>query len=85
MEQLHQFETMDETAIRQQGSHPVELQLCCKDARDRLEAIQLDDLDEIMSSRLTGRGRGVGWIENVMFVLWWDLNHQVCPSLKRNT
>jgi hypothetical protein len=86
MEKLHHFETMDERTIRAQGSHPVGLEQCCKEAQDRLAAIQLDDLDEIMSFRLTGRGRV--WCRmdrNVMLALWWDPDHLVCPSLRRYT
>jgi hypothetical protein len=86
MESLHQFETMQESAIRAQGSHPVEIENCSKVAQDRLCAIELDDLDELMSFRLGGKTRV--WCRmdrNVMLVLWWDPEHQVCPSMKIHT
>ena len=86
MEKLHVFETMEETAIRGQGSHPVPLADFAKSAFDRLVAIQLDDIDELMSFRITGAGRV--WCRmdrNMMLVLWWDPQHEVCPSQKRGT
>ena len=86
MEKLHQFETMEETDMRRGGSHPVEIDQLCKDARDRLAAIKLDDLDALMSFRLTGPARV--WCRmdnNMMRVLWWDPGHAVCPSLKKHT
>ena len=86
MEKLHQFETMEETDMRRGGSHPVEISQLCKPARDRLAAIELDDLDELMSFRLTGSGRI--WCRmdrNMMLVLWWDPDHAACPSLKKHT
>ena len=86
MEKLHQFETMEETAIRRGGSHPVEPPQLSKAAYDRLVEIKLDDLDELMSFRITGAGRV--WCRmsnNVMLVLWWDPTHEVCPSLLKHT
>ena len=86
MEKLHQFETMEETDIHRGGSHPVEYGKLAKGARDRLAAIQQDDIDSLMSFRLTGPERV--WCRmdrNMMLVLWWDPGHQVCPSLKKHT
>ncbi|CCG41826.1 hypothetical protein [Magnetospirillum molischianum] len=86
MEKLHQFETMEETAIRAQGSHPVEVWQLCKEAQNRLAEIELDDLDALMSFRLTGARRV--WCRmdnNMMLVLWWDPGHAVCPSPKKHT
>jgi hypothetical protein len=86
MEKLHHFETMDETDMHRGGSHTVGIDNLCKDARDRLAVIQHDDIDELMSFRLTGAGRV--WCRmdrNMMLVLWWDPQHAVCPSLKKHT
>ena len=48
--------------------------------------IRQDDVDELMSFRLDSRGR-VWCIQtgNIMRVLWWDPNHEVCPSFKKHT
>lgn len=86
MEKLHYFETMEETVIRAGGSHPVSIDQICKEARQRLEDICLDDIDELMSFRLTGAERV--WCRmdnNMMLVLWWDPGHRVCPSAKKHT
>lgn len=86
LEKLHQFETMEETDMRRGGSHTVEVWQLSKEARDRLAAIQHDDIDELMSFRLTGATRI--WCRmdrNIMQVLWWDPDHAVCVSLKKHT
>jgi hypothetical protein len=57
-----------------------------KEAQDRLTEISLDDLDELTSLHLTGKGRVWGIIDQgVMNLLWWDPEHQVCPSHKKHT
>ncbi|MBY0431511.1 MAG: hypothetical protein K2Q10_09960 [Rhodospirillales bacterium] len=86
LEKLHQFETMEETDMRRGGSHTVEVWQLSKVAQDRLAAIQQDDIDQLMSFRLTGATRV--WCRmdrNMMLVLWWDPEHAVCPSLKKHT
>ena len=86
MEQLHEFERMNWNTIVGQGSHEIERGRLAKQARDRLEEIGQDDVDHLMSFRLTGRNRV--WCirdRNIMRVLWWDPNHSVCPALKKHT
>ena len=86
MEKLHQFETMQETERRAQGSHPVPINNISKSARDRLFETERDDAEELMSFRVSGRERVWCLIDrNIMVVLWWDPRHEVCPSLKKNT
>lgn len=80
------FESMTFTDLRQGGSHSVEVWKLCKDAQDRLADLNLDDLEELYSFRLTGTNRL--WCirhASIMRVLWWDPEHQVCPSGKRHT
>jgi hypothetical protein len=58
----------------------------CKTARDRLEDLRLEDIDELVSLRLGGAERVWGIRDgNVMLLLWWDPEHAVCPSLKKHT
>ena len=40
-----------------QGSHPVPTARVIKDAQDRLRAIKRDDIDELMSFRISGKRR----------------------------
>lgn len=83
IEKLHEFEGKTWPEIIATGSHSIEVHLICKDAQDRLVAIERDDLDELMSFRLTGPNRV--WCEkagHIMRILWWDENHAVYPTLK---
>lgn len=83
---LHEYEDKQWADIIKMGSHPVERHRLCKEARDRLKDIDQDDVDELMSFRLTGKNR-VWCIRhlNVMRILWWDPKHAVCPSIKKHT
>lgn len=85
-EKLRNFETMTLGQILGRNHHRVSVELLCKDARDRLEALHLDDVEELLSLRLTGIERVWGILEhNIIILLWWDPKHLVCPSLKKNT
>lgn len=86
IERLHEFEKMNWEQIVKTGSHPVEIWRCEKPARDRLTEISQDDIDELMSFRITATRR-IWCIQdrNIMRVLWWDPDHEVCPSPKRHT
>lgn len=55
-------------------------------ARKRLEELGQSDLDELLSLRLSARERIWG-IQNaaVVNLLWWDPEHEICPSLKKHT
>jgi hypothetical protein len=83
---LGNFESMTWGAIIGPNNHQVSTELLCKAARHRLAALRLDDLEELFSLRLSGRERIWGVLEhNVLTLLWWDPDHQICPSLKKNT
>lgn len=57
-----------------------------KHARDRLTEIKREDETELVRLRFGGRKRFYGILrEHVFHVLWWDPEHQVFPSRKRNT
>jgi hypothetical protein len=73
------IEKMSWTDLRHGGSHPVETYKLAKEARDRLVEIKLDDQDELLSLRISGKNRI--WCvrdKNVIFVVWWDPDHLVC-------
>ena len=45
-----------------------------------------DDQEELVSFRIGGRERL--WairVETEAFLLWWDPNHEICPSQKKGT
>lgn len=86
MEKLHSFETMKQDDITKSGSHSIETYNLSKEAKDRLTEIKLDDIDEIMSFRMNGKGRVICHSDgSLMRILWWDPDHLVCPSKKRHT
>lgn len=89
VEVLHkkrEFEGMTWSDIHRGGSHEIEPDSLCKEAKDRLIEIDMDDVDALLSLRLTGKNRL--WCvreENILRVLWWDPDHLVCPSKKKHT
>jgi hypothetical protein len=86
---LGHFESMTWHQILTEGgghNHPIPVGDLCKTARDRLEDLRLEDIDELVSLRLGGAERVWGIRNgNVMLLLWWDPEHAVCPSLKKHT
>ena len=86
VEKLHAFEKMNWNQILDNGCHPISLGDIAKEAHDRLREINMDDLDELMSFRLSGKNRV--WCvrsKSIMRILWWDPDHTVCPALKKHT
>ncbi len=68
------------------GSHGVEPWKLSREAQSRLTEIRQDDASELFSLRITGRRRVWGILdEHVLRILWWDPEHQVCPSPKKHT
>ena len=67
-------------------NHFIKLTSLCKDARDHLERMQQDDIDSVVSLGVTQTGRIFGILEhNILKILWWDPDHQICPMDKPNT
>ncbi|GGK35401.1 hypothetical protein [Salinarimonas ramus] len=83
IDRLHDFETKSWNDLLGAGCHPIEVYRLEKEARDRLRAIQRDDLDELMSFRVAGAHRL--WCvreRNIMRILWWDPDHMVYRTEK---
>lgn len=83
LERLHEFETKQWSEIIDAGCHPIPKGQLCRDAQRRLSEIERDDLDELMSFRISGPERV--WAireQNIMRVLWWDPEHKVYPVEK---
>ena len=78
---LAQFEGMNQNQLSRQGSHPIPIAQLCREAQDRLRVLKIDDIDELFSLRMTGRKRVFcRLLGDVMRILWWDPEHNVCPS-----
>jgi len=86
---LASFESMTwgEILIKgKQNHHLVPVERIAGRAQDRLREIGQDDVDEVVSLRLTGQERVWGILEgSVLKVLWWDPRHQVYPVELRYT
>lgn len=66
--------------------HAVETDKLNSEAKKRLQELNLDDVGQLYRLRLTGTQRVWGILDGYIFkILWWDPNHTVCPSTKRNT
>jgi len=85
-EKLANFESMTWSEILVNGkkrNHYIKVSEITSEARRRLEAKALA-LDEVVSLRLSGAERVFGYLDNgVLVLLWWDPDHEVCPSLKK--
>lgn len=72
--------------LREHGSHLVDIVSLHTDAQKRLQHLEKDGLDQLYSLRLSGKKRAWGIKEgNILWLLWWDPDHQVCPSNKKHT
>jgi hypothetical protein len=83
IQKLAEFEGKNWNDIIKGGSHPIPVPDLSQEARDRLVAIERDDLDELMSLRLTVSNRA--WCVrsgHIMRVFWWDEHHGVYPVPK---
>lgn len=83
---LASFESMYWKEIIGQHSHLIPVDRICGEARARLVTLHQDDVDALLSLRVTQTERVWGIMEhNVMKLLWWDPEHLVYPVEKQNT
>lgn len=60
--------------------HQIDVAACCDEAQRRLQALHLDDIDQLFSLRLTGKWRLFGMKDGrVLRFLWCDQEHTVYP------
>lgn len=90
LRKLVAFESMTVGEIFAPGSEHGKLyeveKIPTRAAVDRLEATKHDDETHLHRLRCSGRQRLYGILrEHVFHVLWWDPEHEVWPSFKRNT
>lgn len=66
-------------------NHWIECISLSKEAQDRLNELRLY-YDSLFSLRLSGKIRLFGYIENgVFYIIWYDPEHEICPSQKKHT
>jgi hypothetical protein len=77
---LANFESMQWKEIVGKECHFIAVSKICPEAQQRLKDLRQDDIDAVMSLRVTGAERVWGIMEhNIMKVLWWDPQHRVYP------
>jgi len=65
--------------------HHVSVSDLIKEAQDRLGELHIYE-DELFSLRLNGKGRLFGILsEGIFQIVWYDCNHEICPSHKKHT
>ncbi len=86
-ERLRAFENMNTEQLRDNGSfHPKPVDELTREQKERLQQIELDDIDEIYSFRITGKCRM--WCikyGSILLLLWWDRDHDIAPSVKKHS
>lgn len=85
---LKEYESMKWKEIfkDKKRNHSVSIDQLVKAAQNRLQELRHDDIDELFRLRFTGTQRIWGILEGHIFnILWWDPDHTVYPSEKKNT
>ena len=78
--------TWGDLESRKDRDHPIPIPNLIKRARDRLVYLHQEDAGELWRFRFGGRQRIWGIrTGNVLRVVWWDPDHQICPSELRST
>lgn len=85
-DKMRNFETMTWTDILGRDHHEIPVSNITRQAQKRLEELGRDDAETLVSFHITGRQR-IWAIRSgaEAFLLWWDPNHEVCPSQLRHT
>jgi hypothetical protein len=66
--------------------HPVKIERLTAEAQQRLRELKFDDVDELWRLRFSGQRRLWGLRSGpVLYILWWDPQHRICPSELRGT
>ena len=87
-DKIKDYETMtfEELMGKNRESHPISCSKIISKAQRRLDEISQSDLDDLFSIRISAKQRLWGVRDrNIFKILWWDPNHEVCPSQKKHT
>ncbi|MEV0359135.1 hypothetical protein AB0H71_24060 [Nocardia sp. NPDC050697] len=92
LDRLQNFETMQRQHVfapgQDEGKQYDVDKLPSKAARDRLTELEFDDETKIARLRIGGKPRLYGFLRDGsddFWALWWDPEHEIWPSAKRNT
>lgn len=85
LEGLTWQEIMSASGGRSSGtnSHFEDVADLCKEARDRMLELHMEDEDRVFSLRLTALERLYGILEGgTFFIIWYDAKHEIYPTSK---
>ncbi len=83
---LKSFETMYWKEIFNRNSHEVSINQISKEAQKRLQELHQEDIENLVSLRVTGSKRIWGIKSgNTLKLLWWDPHHTVYPCNLKHT
>lgn len=90
VDKLRSFESMTCPELERNGEtlkHYAVEDLPTAKAAQRLVELRLDDQTRISRLRLAGKPRLYGFMDDdsTFHIVWWDPEHEVWPSTKRNT
>lgn len=85
-EKMHDLETMTWSEILGPNHHAIPVGNIIREAQKRLQELGYEDVAELVSFRLGSKQRlwAIRSGEEA-FLLWWDPEHQICPSHMRYT
>jgi hypothetical protein len=67
-------------------NHSIDVYKCSTEAKQRLDYLGLQDQESLLSLRVNSKARVIGIRNRATFhILWWDPEHQVCPSTQKYT
>ena len=84
---MRNFETTTWAEIQGKTHHMIPISGIIKSEQKRLEELGHDDEDRLASFHINGRQRlwAIRRSENIFYLLWWDPDHEICPSHKKHT
>ena len=83
---LHHVDSMQWSDIEGTDHHSIDVDKLSKEAKKRLQQINQDDIDEVFSFHLQGKPRIICIRDrHIAKLLWFDKDHKVCLSKKKNT
>lgn len=94
LKKLVDFERMTWAEIQRQthndnrsSNHYISFEKMSQNAKDRFSELRLNEFsDNIFSLRLKSKERMFGILtDGIFYILWYDKNHEICPSTLKNT
>lgn len=86
LNKLFEFQKLTWAELKNHGCHLVEVCSLCKEAQCKLYNSNSYEPENLYSFRLSSTQRLWGIKDkNIIWLLWWDPNHEVCFSKKKHT